>query len=180
MIAVVPYREGWAHEFARWSKRIAECLGPRALRIDHIGSTSVPGLAAKDVIDIQVTVANLADADPLTVAGFRAQPFLEDHCPPGASADAREWQKRFFNFPEGDRRGNVHVRVEGRANQRYALLFRDYLRAHPNAAEAYARLKLQLAKELADEAAYPDVKDPACDLILVAAEEWAAAGRWEP
>jgi GrpB-like predicted nucleotidyltransferase (UPF0157 family) len=105
------------------------CLGPRALRIDHIGSTSVPGLAAKDVIDIQVTVANLADADPLTVAGFRAQPFLEDHRPPGVKGDPREWQKRFFNFPEGERRGNVHVRVEGRENQRYALLFRDYLRA---------------------------------------------------
>ena len=117
MIAVVPYREGWVHEFARWRKRIAQCLGPRALRIDHIGSTSVPGLAAKDVIDIQVTVADLADADPLAAAGFRPQPFLEDHRPPGASGDAHEWQKRFFNFPEGERRGNVHVRVEGRAGR---------------------------------------------------------------
>jgi GrpB-like predicted nucleotidyltransferase (UPF0157 family) len=180
MIAVVPYREGWVHEFERWRKRIAEVLGRRALRIDHIGSTSVPGLAAKDVIDIQVTVARLRDADPLAEAGFRAQPFLEDHRPPGASDGVREWQKRFFNFPKGERRGNVHVRVEGRANQRYALLFRDYLRAHPSAAEAYARLKLQLAKELADEAAYPDVKDPACDLIWVAAEEWAAATGWKP
>jgi GrpB-like predicted nucleotidyltransferase (UPF0157 family) len=104
---------------------------------------------------------------------------LEDHRPPGISANPREWQKRFFNFPEGERRGNVHVRVEGHANQRYALLFRDYLRTHPQAAEAYARLKLQLAKELADEAAYPDVKDPACDLIWVAAEEWAAATEWK-
>jgi GrpB-like predicted nucleotidyltransferase (UPF0157 family) len=180
MIAVVSYRDGWVHEFERWRKRIATILGPRALRIDHIGSTSVPGLAAKDVIDIQVTVAQLADADPLADAGFRAQPFLADHRPPGVSGDAGEWKKRFFNFPDGERRGNVHVRVERRANQRYALLFRDYLRAHPHAAEAYARLKLQLAKELADETAYPDVKDPACDLIWVAAEEWAAAVHWKP
>jgi GrpB-like predicted nucleotidyltransferase (UPF0157 family) len=179
MIALVPYREGWAHEFERWRKRIAEILGPRALRIDHIGSTSVPGLAAKHVIDIQVTVARLADVDPLAAAGFRAQPFLEDHIPPSASDDAREWRKRFFSFPDGERRGNVHVRVAGRANQRYALLFRDYLRARPAAGEAYARLKLQLAKELADETAYPDVKDPACDLIWVAAEEWAAATGWK-
>jgi dephospho-CoA kinase len=69
MIAIVPYREGWADEFVRWRKRIGECLGPRALRIDHVGSTSVPGLAAKDVIDIQVTVSNLAHADPLAAAG---------------------------------------------------------------------------------------------------------------
>jgi GrpB-like predicted nucleotidyltransferase (UPF0157 family) len=168
----------FGEEFARLERRIRVVLGPRALRIDHIGSTSVPGLAAKDVIDVQVTVARLRDADPLAAAGFRAQPFVRDHVPPRAPDQEAEWTKRFFNLPEGERRGNVHVRVAGRANQRYALLFRDYLREHPAAAEAYGRLKVQLAKELEDPAAYPYVKDPACDLIWVAAEEWAAATGW--
>ena len=178
MVAIVPYRPGWAAEFARLERRLDDILGMRSLRIDHIGSTAVPGLASKDVIDIQVTVARLADADPLAAAGFRAQPFLRDHVPPGAVDDEREWSKRFFNLPDDERRGNVHIRVDGRANQRYPLLFRDYLRAHPSAAEAYGRLKVSLAKELADAESYPDVKDPACDLIWIAAEDWAAATGW--
>jgi GrpB-like predicted nucleotidyltransferase (UPF0157 family) len=178
MVPIVPYRAAWAEEFARIERQVSRALGSRAVRIDHIGSTSVPGLAAKDVIDVQVTVARLEDADPLAEAGFRAQPFLLDHVPPGSPEDEREWRKRFFNLPDGERRANIHVRQQGRANQRYALLFRDYLRAHPAAAEAYGRLKVQLAKALADPAAYPDVKDPACDLIWIAAEEWAASTGW--
>jgi hypothetical protein len=76
--------------------------------------------------------------------------------------------------------------VVGWPNQRYALLFRDYLRAHPRAADAYARLKRGPAQRLGDDlAAYTDIKDPACDLIVLAAEAWApvaqsarTAGRW--
>ena len=69
---------------------------------------------------------------------------------------------------------NVHVRVAGWPNQRYALL----VRAHPRAAAAYARLKRGLAERLGDDlGTYTKLKDPACDLIVVAAEDWAAAGR---
>jgi GrpB-like predicted nucleotidyltransferase (UPF0157 family) len=66
---------------------VRAALGERALRIDHIGSTSVPGLAAKDVIDVQVTVAALADADPLVAAGFPVYAITRDHVPPGRSDD---------------------------------------------------------------------------------------------
>ena len=72
------------------------------------------------------------------------------------------------------------MRAANRANQRYALLFRDYLRAHPAAVEAYAELKRRLAAELRNVGVYADVKDPACDLIIVAAEDWAEATGWEP
>ena len=72
------------------------------------------------------------------------------------------------------------MRQHGRLNQRYSLLFRDYLRAHPATGEAYAELKRRLAIHLADLETYPDVKDPAVDLIYLAAEEWAAANHWEP
>ncbi len=71
------------------------------------------------------------------------------------------------------------MRRQGRANQRYALLFRDYLRAHPATAEAYAELKRRLAQYLADPKMYPEVKDPAVDLIYLAAEDWAAATNWQ-
>jgi GrpB-like predicted nucleotidyltransferase (UPF0157 family) len=178
LILIEPYSERWPAQFRELAGRIRAALGDRALRIDHIGSTAVPGLAAKPVIDVQVAVRDLADADPLHGAGFEEKAGLFDHRPPGAEGPDADWRKRFFNPSAG--RANVHVRVDGRANQRYALLFRDYLRAHPDSAKAYEELKRGLARHLPDIGAYTDVKDPACDLIAIAAEVWAAAAAWEP
>lgn len=71
--------------------------------------------------------------------------------------------------------------MSGRANQRYALLFRDFLRVDPASAQAYARVKLALVRYHPDDLeAYYDVKDPVCDLIMAGAELWAAAQEWEP
>ncbi len=183
MIEILPYRLDWPVEFERLAARIRTALGQRALRVDHIGSTSVPGLSAKDVIDIQVTVPALsADiALALRSAGLvqRGQVRL-DHVPPGEVADAAEWSKLLFAQPQGERLAHVHIRVAGRRNQRYALLFRDYLRAHPATAEAYAELKRRLASCLADPKDYPEVKDPAVDLIYLAAQAWAAQSAWAP
>jgi GrpB-like predicted nucleotidyltransferase (UPF0157 family) len=176
LILIEPYSERWPADFRRVAERIRAAMGERAVRIDHVGSTAVPGLAAKPVIDVQVTVARLEDAQPLLDAGFDESRGFGDHRPPGAEGPDADWQKRFFNPPVGP--ANVHVRVAGRPNQRYALLFRDYLRSHPLAAEAYAELKRRLARELPDRATYADVKDPACDLIALAAETWAAATDW--
>jgi GrpB-like predicted nucleotidyltransferase (UPF0157 family) len=176
-VTIEPYSERWPAEFARIARRIRSVLGERALRIDHIGSTAVPGLAAKDRIDVQVTVAELAHANPLGGAGFEEFAPVRDHRPPGAVGPGSDWEKRLYNTGG---RANVHVRVAGSANQRYALLFRDYLREHPASADAYAELKRRLAAELRDVGRYADAKDPACDLIMVAAEEWAAATGWEP
>jgi GrpB-like predicted nucleotidyltransferase (UPF0157 family) len=87
----------------------------------------------------------------------------------------------FLREPPGYRRVNVHVRVVGQANQRYPLLFRDYLRAHPASARAYATLKKDLALLLPDDLDhYTDVKDAACDLIYFAAEAWAQTIGWNP
>jgi GrpB-like predicted nucleotidyltransferase (UPF0157 family) len=74
----------------------------------------------------------------------------------------------------------LHVRINGYPNQRYALLFRDYLRNHPYSAKAYVELKRRLAENLSDPETYPDVKDPAVDLIYYAAEDWATAISWQP
>jgi GrpB-like predicted nucleotidyltransferase (UPF0157 family) len=179
-IEIAPYSEAWPKEFQRLARRIRAALGDRALRIDHIGSTSVPGLDAKDRIDIQVTVANLDDANPLGAAGLEELAVDRDHRPPGTHSPDEDWSKRLYITPDGEKQANVHVRAGGRANQRYPLLFRDYLRTHPAAAAAYAELKRRLAAELRNVGVYADVKDPACDLIIVAAEDWAAATDWEP
>jgi GrpB-like predicted nucleotidyltransferase (UPF0157 family) len=104
---------------------------------------------------------------------------MRDHRPPHAAGSETEWDKWLFMPPPGQRRTHTHMRVQGRANQRYPLLFRDYLRAHLAAAEAYAELKRRLAQHLADPQMYPEVKDPAVDLIYLAAEDWAAATNWQ-
>ena len=178
MILIEPYSDRWPEQFRELAARIRAALGERALRIDHIGSTAVPGLAAKPVIDVQVTVRDLADARTLVDAGFEEKVGFGDNRPPGAQGPDADWEKRFFNPPSG--RANVHVRVKGRPNQRYPLLFRDYLRIHPEAAKAYEQLKRGLARHLPDSAVYADVKDPACDLIATAADAWAKATGWEP
>ncbi len=183
MVEIVPYKASWPAEFQEIAARLRHALGALALRIDHIGSTSVPNLPAKDVIDIQITVAALDEhvRSALTALGY-AQPegIWRDHRPPNMSGPETDWEKWFFFPPTGQRRTNTHVRVQGRANQRYPLLFRDYLRTHPATAEAYAELKRRLAQHLADSQTYPDVKDPAVDLIYLAAEDWAVATRWQP
>ena len=184
MIEIVPYDERWPSEFAAIGAELRVALGDLAQRLDHIGSTSVPGLAAKDRIDVQLTVADLEHFEPVQAAlerlGYTIAPRnMSDHRPPGWEGPDDQWVKRFFRPPAGQRPTNLHVRVAGRANQRYPLLFRDYLRAHPRSAAAYAELKRRLAENLRDPDTYPDVKDPACDLIAVAAEDWAAAVSWE-
>ena len=192
-LEIIPYQPGWPAEYEALAARLRAALGPLALRVDHIGSTAVPGLAAKDVIDVQITVAALEaeTAEAVTRAlaplGYRlTENASRDHRPPGAGGPETDWAKLYFHAPEGGdpayvgsrARTHLHVRAQGRPNQRYPLLFRDYLRAHPATAAAYAELKRRLAAGLADPDSYPDVKDPAVDLIYLAAEEWATATGW--
>jgi GrpB-like predicted nucleotidyltransferase (UPF0157 family) len=179
MILIEPYSGRWPGQFVEIAGRIRAALGDSALRIDHIGSTAVPGLAAKPVIDVQVTVRVLAYANHLSDAGLEEISVDGDHRPPGATGPDADWQKRLFAI-RGAPPANVHIRVQGRPNQRYPLLFRDYLREHPDAARAYEELKRHLARELRDRATYAVVKDPACDLIAFAAEAWAQSTGWEP
>lgn len=179
-IEIREYDGRWPGEFELLAAALREALGGLALAVDHIGSTSVPGLAAKDVIDVQVTVAALSDAvrDALVAAGFAHRADITGDHVPLPSAPSAGWAKLYFQQRPGDRRAHIHVRVAGAPNQRYALLFRDYLRAHPVSAQAYATLKRELARRFRDDTdAYYDVKDPACDLVWEAAKEWDAGGR---
>ncbi|MFN8177543.1 MAG: GrpB family protein [bacterium] len=184
MIIIRHYDPAWPAEFEALRSSLTEILGPLALRIDHIGSTSVPGLGAKDVIDAQVTVRELAAEirRKLVAAGFEwREAITHDHVPLGADARPEMWSKLVFAEPKGRRRANVHVRVAGHPNQRYPLLFRDYLRAHPGSARSLELIKREIARRHADDVeAYYDIKDPVCDLIWDAAQEWARQTGWEP
>ena len=183
-IVIHEHQRAWRTEFLSLGQALRTALGAQALRIDHIGSTSVPGLAAKDIIDIQVTAAELEPSveETLTRIGYlRVLHIDSDHQPAGASEDPRDWRKWVFKSTEATRRVNLHVRIAGRANQRYPLLFRDYLRAHDAVAQSYSDVKRALATRHASDAeAYYDVKDPVCDIIIGGAEAWATQTGWEP
>ena len=180
------YDPAWARRAAVLLADLRELLGRRALRLEHIGSTSVTGMAAKEVIDLQVSVADLEAAarefdGPLLADGFRRMPYERDHVPAGLDDDPARWAKRLWtrrDHADGD--VNLHVRIAGSPNERLALLFRDWLRAHPAAVAAYSELKRSLAAVATDLESYTEVKDPAVDLVIAAAEPWASGTGWSP
>jgi len=184
MIVIQPYNPAWVQEFESMRLALQDILGARTIRIDHIGSTSIPGLGAKDVIDIQVTVQELSPKiiQKMVNAGYEHLGHItSDHVPLGEDDNPKLWEKLFFNQPQGQRRANIHVRVDGNPNQRYPLLFRDYLRAHPNSARSIELIKRQITKYHADDVeAYYDIKDPVYDLIWDAALEWSRYTNWNP
>ncbi|HEY2443714.1 MAG TPA: GrpB family protein [Streptosporangiaceae bacterium] len=180
---VVAYRADWPDRAAALTASLRDRLGPRAERIEHIGSTSIPGMAAKDILDMQVSVAGLAEAagafdEPLAGLGFERVPYESDHIPAGRGDDPQRWRKRLWSRrgPLGD--VNLHVRRSGSPNERLALLFRDWFRAHPDAIAGYAAFKVALSAAVPDIEDYTDIKDPVVDVVIAAAEEWAAAAGW--
>lgn len=181
---VVDYTGGWPARAASLIATLRDQLGSRAERIEHIGSTAIPGMAAKDVLDLQISVTGLEDAArefdrPLRSLGFRRTPYERDHVPAGWPDDGRAWVKRLWTrrkHPDGD--VNLHVRLVGSPNERLALLFRDWFRAHPEAVPAYAVFKRSLAAASPDIATYSNVKDPIVDLVITMAGTWAADTGW--
>ena len=136
---IVEHDPSWTARYTRESQRLlAELPSDLVVSIDHIGSTSVPGLAAKPIVDIQLTLASLAPREPyvriLTRLGYRhvLDPWTDDH--------------EFFSLDEGGRRiVNLHAVRTGSDWDRRHVAFRDYLADHPAAAADYASLKRELA-----------------------------------
>lgn len=185
MITIVPYDTSWPEAFTTVAQPLRTALGELALRIDHIGSTAVPGLAAKDIIDVQVTVEDFTCTPQLVAAlgslGYtRVLEINRDHQPPLYQGPATDWEKRYFRPPANQRPTHLHIRALGRPNQRYPILFRDYLRTHPIASAAYAQIKLNLSQRHPDDQEfYYDIKDPLCDIVIDAAEDWARVISWQ-
>jgi dephospho-CoA kinase len=175
----------WRAAGERLRARVAAAAGERGRGVAHTGSTAVPGLPAKDVIDMQLGVASLADADAvrdaLQDAGFPWHPRI-DHDnpkPPGSPV----WPKRLHGSADPGRVVHLHVREVGSPGWRYALLFRDWLRADPAARAEYLAVKRDAAARYAgdpDAARYAEAKEPWFDGALPRAEEWAATSAWVP
>src|SRR5262249_47178429 len=155
-LEIVPYDPAWPGTFSAERERIAAVLGNLALRIDHHGSTSVRGLAAKPVIDIQVSVRHI---QPLAPYAARLAEPRSVHVPHPDDAFCP-----FFHRPAAwPHTHHVHVVRSGGAEERRTLAFRDYLRAHPEVARAYEELKRGLvpvysAATFDSRQAYADAK----------------------
>jgi GrpB-like predicted nucleotidyltransferase (UPF0157 family) len=141
MIVISEYDANWTVLFEEEAHRLRAAFGSSALRIEHVGSTSVPGLAAKPVIDIQVSVASLAPraryADAMATLGYRH-----------AALGDFDLVYPFFCKPaEWPGSHHVHLCEAGGEQEWKHLAFRDYLRAHAQTAQEYAALKCELARE---------------------------------
>ena len=172
----------WPAQAARLLARVRHAVGDAAVTLDHIGSTSVPGLVSKDVVDLQVGVASLADADaPDFVEAMAAAGFVRL---PGEwhdnAHDGSAWPKRFHGSCDPGRVAHVHVREVGSPGWAWALLFRDWLRADPDERVAYATMKTDLATRVASIDDYADAKEPWFDAADGRARAWAERTGWAP
>lgn len=185
--ALAPYNPAWQAQAERLAARLRLLGGEH--RVDHIGSTAVPGMPAKDVIDLQLTVDDLDQAyrlAPLLTAGgfplYRGITADTVHPDPdGASADNGRWRKRLHVNADPGQRVNLHLRVRDWPNWTYALRFRDWLRADPDAAREYAEVKRTLADRYAGDptvAGYAGAKEEFLRRAGVDSAAWAAATGW--
>ncbi len=164
-VRVVPYNLEWPEQFSLERQRVLEVLLPFTgpLLVEHIGSTSVPNLSAKPVLDILVYIEKI----PLSSEAIRALGSLGYEYRGDAGIPGRE----FFRTNPRDR----HLHVVGFGDPFFAshMLFRSYLRSHPDAARRYENLKLKLAERFRDDRElYTSAKGPLIEELLLEAQRW--------
>jgi len=194
---LAPADPTWPDQARRIVNRLKTACGAKALRVDHIGSTAVAGLDAKDTIDVQVTVESLSAADelaePLLSAGYpRIERIAADRVKPDPrSTESRydhndgpgPWQKRIHGSADPGRPTNVHLRVDGWPDQQFALLFVDWLVANPDVREEYLAIKRKAEQAAAPEGditRYLAAKEPWFLDAYPRAWAWADASGWRP
>jgi GrpB-like predicted nucleotidyltransferase (UPF0157 family) len=152
-VEVVPFNENWFVMFEEEERKINNVFGNEIVAIYHIGSTSIPGMYAKPIIDILVEVKDIESVDnyneQMSALGYRA---LGEH---GISG------RRFFRKGEVERTHHVHVFETGSEHITRHLAFKEYMIAHPKEAKAYSELKQKLSKQFpTDIESYIEGKDP--------------------
>lgn len=139
-IIVEPYNEVWAQDFTDISAELSAALGDKALRIEHVGSTSVYGLSAKPIIDIDIVIADDAKLDDIIAAlstiGYHHK---GDRGIPGREAFDYEGKEHL-------RQHHLYVCRESASELKRHVAFRDYLRTHPDAVKEYSRIKAEGAE----------------------------------
>ncbi|MFI7597838.1 dephospho-CoA kinase [Actinoplanes sp. NPDC049681] len=184
-LRLVPPGPTWPRQAARLIARINHALRPalgHEAELWHIGSTAVPDLPAKDVIDLMLAVPTLQHADKLTdaLADAGLPPREGEWFDNARGLPGQTWPKRLHGSADPGRSVNLHVRVAGSPGWRFALLMRDHLRAVPEAREEYAAMKERWAAAHADVESYATAKEPWFDAEAAAAEAWAEETAWQP
>lgn len=176
----------WPTRAERQLARIAHAVGDRAVSLDHIGSTSVRGLVAKDVLDLQLGVASLEEADDpslvqsLTAAGFpRVEGYVAD-TPRVDGQVAHVWPKRFHGNSDPAVAVHLHVREVGSPGWRWALVFRDWLRSDAAARGEYTAVKREIESRRVSMEGYAEAKEPWFDSVHERVEAWARETGWTP
>ncbi|MCC8955920.1 GrpB family protein [Bradyrhizobium sp. Pear77] len=173
-IVVSDYDPNWPALFAQEHTRIAQALGAFALAIEHVGSTAVPGLPSKPIIDVLVGVRSLEEArqrciEPLEALGYIYMPEYASWIP---------GELFFRKGPPGPWTHHLHMMEPSHPRWEARLVFRDYLRAHGEAASAYAEIKRALAACSKDDIeAYRTGKDAFVQETTAKARAWRAAAR---
>ncbi|SDC19292.1 dephospho-CoA kinase [Actinokineospora iranica] len=168
----------WPAQAERILARLRLVTGDKALRIDHVGSTAVPWLAAKDVLDFQIVVPTLDFSldGPLAAAGFPHLPGFDEDAP--HPPDIKPYLKRTHVSADPGRWANVHIRRQDSPFARLTLLFRDWLRGDSVARQEYERVKRGLAGDFANIPEYGTAKEPWFAGAVPRAEQWAAGTGW--
>ena len=171
-IRIVAYDPTWPRLFSSEAAKIRAALGDVAVDVHHVGSTSVPGLRSKPIVDILVTVSDISDP-----ASYRAP--LE-RIGYGFTDDPEFPDFHFFGRPRRrPRRFHVHVCEAGGAHERRHLAVRDYLAAHPQEARRYGSIKAEAAASFpGDRIAYMDAKDPWVSGLQGRALSWRERQGW--
>ena len=161
-VVVVEYDPAWPAAFRALARRAADAIGEPVMAVEHVGSTSVPGLTAKPVVDLAVVVR---EADVSRAAGRLA---ALDYAYRGEQGVRG---RHAFRSPPGETKHHLYVCVPDSPGLRDHLLFRDHLRAHPDTARAYADLKRRLAAEHRDDRdAYQAAKSAFIEAVTRRAE----------
>jgi GrpB-like predicted nucleotidyltransferase (UPF0157 family) len=170
-VTVALHDPAWRRIFEAEALRIDEQLGDVVVRLHHIGSTAIPGLAAKPIIDILMEAVDLTSLDEATPAlealGYEA---MGEYGIP---------RRRYFrkSGADGQRTHHVHAFEAGSVDVERHLAFRDYMMAHPAAAHAYGNLKRELAQQHPDDIeAYMDGKDAFVKEYQARAVVWWRSG----
>jgi GrpB-like predicted nucleotidyltransferase (UPF0157 family) len=170
-IVVSDYDPNWPTLFAQERTRIKSALGSYALAIEHIGSTAVPGLPSKPIIDLLVGVPSLEEAKKRCIGPIEELGYI--YIPEYASWIPGELF--FRKGPPGPWTHHVHLMEPSYSRWEALLVFRDYLRAHPEAAQAYADLKRALANSSVDDIeAYRTGKNIFVEETTAKARAWRA------
>jgi GrpB-like predicted nucleotidyltransferase (UPF0157 family) len=181
-VVLVSSRDDWNNEFVSLALALRRLNIADYGAIEHVGSTSVPGLFAKDVIDVQIRVPHFEEERVIakfSEIGFRCRPEPWNNL---ESTRTGLVAKLVFAPPVGARRSNVHVRIDGTKGARDTLLFRDFLNEDHLERDAWSRFKLSLVEgdNEIDLSTYGQEKQPAWTRLMESADVWAKVRNWFP